>query len=124
MSPFDRAFAFSVGQGDRERYHRDYWISLRADELPPMLAMVVFDAAVSVSVGMALRWLHEAVELSPSRTASDEMVAEACWRNAHEVAAEFTARRFEYTMCMVAERDMPAPGLDWARRVCRLAYQA
>ena len=42
-------------------YQRDYWTKAGCDKLPPPLAMLCFDAAVSSGPGRAARWLQEAV---------------------------------------------------------------
>ena len=47
--------------GAKAIYQRDYWTKAGCDKLPPPLAMLVFDAAVSSGPGRAARWLQEAV---------------------------------------------------------------
>lgn len=42
-------------------YHEDFWLKVRADELPPGIDHVVFDAAVNSGPGRAVRWLQGAV---------------------------------------------------------------
>ena len=42
-------------------YRRDYWDPARGDDLPPPLALLVFDAAVNSGVSRAVRWLQQAV---------------------------------------------------------------
>jgi lysozyme family protein len=39
-------------------YMRDYWKIIRGDDLPPPLALLVFDAAVNNGVPRAVRWLQ------------------------------------------------------------------
>lgn len=41
------------------RYRRDYWDAIGADQLPPALALVAFDAAVNQGPGDARRWIAE-----------------------------------------------------------------
>lgn len=42
-------------------YHRDYWLSVRAHELPLSIGEIVFDIAVNNGKWRAIRWLQEAV---------------------------------------------------------------
>lgn len=42
-------------------YHRDYWLSVRAHELPLSIGEIVFDIAVNNGKSRAIRWLQEAV---------------------------------------------------------------
>ncbi len=41
-----------------EIYRRDYWDRVRGDDLPPAVAHVVFDAAVNMGVGVAIRLMQ------------------------------------------------------------------
>jgi lysozyme family protein len=41
------------------RYRRNYWDAIDADELPPALALVAFDAAVNHGPADAKRWIEE-----------------------------------------------------------------
>lgn len=45
--------------GAVSRYKRDYWDAIGADQLPPALALVAFDAAVNHGPGDARRWIAE-----------------------------------------------------------------
>lgn len=42
-------------------YHRDFWAAVKGDELPPMIAVAAFDAAINQGPGMAVRLLQKAV---------------------------------------------------------------
>lgn len=46
-------------------YQRDYWASIKGDQLPPALALCLFDAAVNSGVMTAVRWLQECVGVTP-----------------------------------------------------------
>jgi lysozyme family protein len=48
----------------RDIYRADYWDACRCDELPPALALAVFDAAVNQGVAAAGRFLQRAVGAS------------------------------------------------------------
>lgn len=49
----------------RSIYFRDYWRSLRCDELPPGLRLLVFDAAINQGQPSAIRMLQRAVGVTP-----------------------------------------------------------
>lgn len=52
----------ALGPSDvRPIYHQRYWVPSRADELPPELALMHFDAAVNHGVGTAARMLQQAL---------------------------------------------------------------
>lgn len=40
-------------------YHSDFWLAVRGDELPPALALQVFDMAVNAGPGTAIKILQE-----------------------------------------------------------------
>lgn len=42
-------------------YRRDYWAKVRGDELPPAVALLVFDAAVNSGTSRSARWLQQAL---------------------------------------------------------------
>jgi lysozyme family protein len=85
-------------------YRRDYWDRLRADDLPPALALLAFDAAVNNGVGRARAWLILAER--PDTKA-------AC--------IEFMAQR---TFFMGGLHNWQIFGLGWSRRLARLPYEA
>lgn len=48
-------------QQARDIYARDYWAACKCSELPPAVALCVFDAAVNQGAGFARKALQEAV---------------------------------------------------------------
>lgn len=48
-------------QDAKDIYRRDYWDSVRGDELPSGIDYIVFDIAVNHGVSDAVRWLQKAV---------------------------------------------------------------
>lgn len=48
----------------RAIYLRDYWTPIRADDLPPPLAMLLFDAAVNNGVETAVRRLQQVLKVT------------------------------------------------------------
>lgn len=106
-------------------YFRDYWTKVAADQLPPPLALLVFDAAVNNGVGRAARWLQAAVgsvpdgEIGPSTLSA--VRAQSAERGGAAVCAEFQAQRLAFMAGLPTWRIF---GLGWARRLCALPFQA
>lgn len=107
--------------GAREIYRNEYWTAVRADELPPPLALLVFDAAVNSGPGQAIRWLQQAVgtgidgKLGPKTMAAVQAHAGQGAR----VMAELLARRLVFMASLPIWR---INSLGWARRVCLLPW--
>ncbi len=102
-------------------YRRDYWDRVQGDALPPPLALLVFDAAVNAGPGRAVRWLQAAVgavvdgQLGPDTLTRARSVAGAA------AMAEFQAQRLLFMTALPTWRTF---GHGWARRLCRLPYDA
>ncbi len=107
--------------GARGVYRRDYWDRVRGDDLPAPLALLVFDAAVNAGVGRAARWLQGAVGAKPDGLLGPATLAAARAADATEAMAEFQAQRLAFMASLPGWRIF---GLGWARRLCRLPYQA
>ncbi|MBV9735794.1 MAG: hypothetical protein JO209_07770 [Acidisphaera sp.] len=104
-------------------YRRDYWAPLQADALPPPLALLVFDAAVNNGVGRAARWLQTAAGVAADGQVGPRTLAavQAQSGNGAALCAEFQAQRLVYMAALPTWRSF---GLGWARRLCRLPFQA
>lgn len=104
-------------------YRRDYWDRVQGDALPPPLALLVFDAAVNNGVGRAVRWLQQALGVQADGVPGAATVA-AVHAHAGDGAAlmaEFQALRMAFMAGLPTWRTF---GLGWARRLCRLPYEA
>jgi lysozyme family protein len=107
-------------------YRRDYWDRIAGDQLPPALALIAFDAAINNGCGRAVRWLQQA-----SQVAQDGAMGPKTLDAIHliggrpggitDLCTEFTAQRL---MFMVSLPTWKTFGLGWARRLCRLPYEA
>jgi len=107
----------------RAIYRRDYWDKVQGDNLPPPLALLVFDAAVNNGVGRAVRWLQTATGVTPDGAFGPHTLA-AVGAKAGQGAAlmsEFQAQRLFFMAGLPTWRSF---GLGWARRLCRLPYAA
>jgi lysozyme family protein len=107
-------------------YRRDYWLRIVGDRLPGTLALLVFDAAVNNGVGRATRWLQQ-VALVPQDgvigPGTLEAIAHAAARpgGIADLCGEFLAQRLWFMTSLPTWRTF---GLGWARRLCRLPYEA
>jgi lysozyme family protein len=104
-------------------YRRDYWARVRGDELPPALALLVFDAAVSNGVGAAVRWLQIAAGTAVDGTLGPATLTAIGARAGDGAAlcAEFQAQRLTFMAGLPTWRSF---GLGWARRLCALPFEA
>lgn len=109
----------------RAIYRRDYWNPVQADDLPPALALLVFDAAINNGISAAARWLQAAVNVSLDGVIGPSTVAAIRVRslsdNGIKVCASFQARRVFFMGCLAT---WPAFGTCWADRLCSLQYQS
>lgn len=107
----------------RAIYLQRYWGA--GDHLPAPLALLWFDAAVNLGVAGAARLLQLAVGaeqdglLGPATLAAVARQVAAIGPDA--MCAEFLARR---VLLMAALPTWRTFGLGWARRLCRLPWQA
>lgn len=104
-------------------YRRDYWDRTQGDWLPAPLALLVFDAAVNNGVARAAGWLQQAVGVSADGVIGPETMAAVAARAGDGAAllAEYQARRLAFMAGLPTWRVF---GLGWARRLCRLPFEA
>lgn len=77
-------------------YHRDYWLPIRAHELPTPLGEVVFDIAVNNGKSRAARWLQEALGVTADGFIGPVTLAAAKKADASALAAKLIARRASF----------------------------
>ena len=107
-------------------YHRDYWQRIAGDRLPATLALLVFDAAINNGTGRAVRWLQQVAQVPQDgvigpRTLDTIDHAAARPGGITDLCAEFLAQRLLF---MASLSTWQTFGLGWARRLCRLPYEA
>ena len=74
-------------------YHRDYWLPVRAHELPIPVGEVVFDIAVNNGKARAAKWLQEILGLEPDGFIGPVTLAAAASADAQALSAKLLARR-------------------------------
>ncbi len=102
-------------------YRRDYWDRVRGDELPPSVALIVFDAAVNNGVDRAARWLQEAACVAEDGQIGPETLAAVAAHGADALCTEMLARR---VMFMTALDTWAVFGLGWSRRLAGLPFKS
>jgi len=115
----------------RAIYRRDYWDPVQGDSLPPPLALLVFDAAVNSGVSRAICWQQAAAGVATDGVLGPRTLAAVGARAGQGatlattqlvcVLAEFQAQRLVFMAGLPTWRSF---GLGWARRLCRLPYDA
>jgi len=107
-------------------YRRDYWDRIAGDRLPSALALLVFDAAINNGTGRASRWLQ-----SIAHVQQDGVIGPKTLDSITKIAArpggvanlctEFMVQRLVF---MASLPTWETFALGWARRLCRLPYEA
>ena len=107
----------------QQLYRRDYWDKVAGDNLPPALAVLVFDAAVNSGPDRAARWLQVALEVAVDGTIGPITISAAqhsAGRGA-AILAEYQAQRLLFLSGLPTWRTF---GLGWTRRVCIVQFDA
>ena len=102
-------------------YRRDYWDRVRAGEMPPPLALLVFDAAVNNGPAQAARWLQQAAGVAVDGRIGPATLAAVAAAQGAALCAEFQAQRLTFMASLPTWRVF---GPGWARRLCALPYQS
>ena len=100
-------------------YKRDYWDKIRGDDLPPPIALVVFDCLVNG--GHPALWLQGALRVKADGSIGDITVAAAKAAKVADVVSEVNAQRMVYLASLPTWGTF---GLGWARRIAHLGIAA
>ena len=107
-------------------YQRDYWQRIAGDLLPAPLALLVFDAAVNNGTSRAAHWLQLVAQV-PQDGMIGEQTVHAIDRTVArqggivDLCSEFLALRLVFMTSLPTWKTF---GIGWARRLCRLPYEA
>lgn len=104
-------------------YQRDYWDHVHGDDLPPAIALLVFDAAVNSGISRAARWLQAALRVAVDGAIGPVTIAAAkqCAGQGAAVLAEYQVQRLMFLSSLPTWRTF---ALGWTRRVCTLQFEA
>jgi lysozyme family protein len=98
-------------------YKAEYWDSVRADEMPPAVRYVLFDAAVNSGVGQAARWLQNAAGVTPDGVIGPRTMAAVNALDANGLKSRMLASRLRM---MTNLSNWPSFSRGWARRIADL----
>jgi len=97
-------------------YHRDYWTPLCCDQMPPPLAIALFDGGVNQGVGTAARMLQRALGVTVDGMVGPQtLLAAQRTKPVGGVVAELLARR-----AVAYAKGDPAFQHTWYRRLFEL----
>jgi lysozyme family protein len=107
----------------RSLYLAQYWDAAHASELPPPLALMMFDAAVNSGLEKAVRWLQAALGCNVDGSMGSATIgaARAHSNDSDGLCVDFLALRLEWLTTLPTWRLF---GLGWTRRICGLPYAA
>ena len=98
-------------------YKAEYWAAVRADEMPPAVRYVLFDAAVNSGVGQAIRWLQNAAGVAPDGVIGPKTMAAVNGLDANGLKSRMLANRLRM---MTNLSNWPSFSRGWARRIADL----
>lgn len=102
-------------------YERDYWRPVRCHEVPPALALCLFDAAVNMGTGTAVKLLQRALKLTEDgKFGAGTMAAVKAARMDDLIGRFMGARAIYYTQLKTFE----AFGRGWIIRLFRVTQDA
>lgn len=101
-------------------YRKQYWDSVRADELPPSVRYAVFDAAVNSGVGQAVRWLQRSLGVTEDGKLGPQSMAAANAANTDALRRRMLGFRLA---AMTDMKGWPSFSRGWAKRVATLLIE-
>ena len=107
-------------------YRRDYWDAIKGDELPGMLAFVLFDGAVNLGPHQAVKILQARLRVAEDGVMGPETIGAAkAFLPCAELVALFLELRLRYYEALAREYPRHGGSLyGWRMRVMRLALEA
>lgn len=102
-------------------YRAGYWDTVKGDDLPPAVALIVFDAAVNHGPGRARKWLQEAAGVKADGVIGPMTLAAVREATPSTLIREFAALR---ALGYVATGQMETFGKGWMRRLIASVQEA
>lgn len=102
-------------------YHRDYWLSIKADALPMPVALMVFDSAVNCGCFVAAKLLQRALNITDDGLIGPVTLAAANKADHLLLVNSIAAQRIVYSASL---RNWNSFGLGWSRRIVDVATKA
>jgi lysozyme family protein len=98
-------------------YLERYWRPIRADDLPPGIRYVMFDAAVNSGPAQATLWLQRTLGVKADGVIGPQTLAAAYAHPAEKLRLGLLAQRLRF---MTTLSNWPAFSRGWARRIADL----
>lgn len=102
-------------------YWRDFWVTIKGDQLPPRVALVVFDSAVNQGPGVAAKLLQQDLDVEMDGDIGPQTIAAARTKDQTETVLDFLSRR---AMRYAKTKNFDKDGRGWNKRLLRLAMEA
>jgi lysozyme family protein len=101
-----------------KRIYKDrYWDTVKAEQLPPAVRYVVFDAAVNSGPGQAVKWLQRALGVADDGVIGPRTLAAANAANPDALKMRMLGQRLRF---MAGLTNWPAFSRGWAIRIASL----
>lgn len=97
-------------------YHSQYWLAIKADQLPDEVRFDVFDAAVNSGPAQAAKWLQRAVGAIGDGVIGPQTLEACKFVPGMVLAKQFNGQRLQF---LTELPGWPAFGKGWARRVAK-----
>ncbi|NRA56259.1 MAG: peptidoglycan-binding protein [Gammaproteobacteria bacterium] len=102
-------------------YHRDFWRACHAEQLPSIIAIALFDAAVNHGVRGAVEILQRAAGAKPDGIIGNKTIGRILDSNHSDLLALFLARRCRrYARIVVNDPSQNRFLLGWMNRITKL----
>ena len=98
-----------------------YWDAVRADELPPAIRYLMFDAAYHSGVGQAARWLQRALGVRDDGIIGPQTLQAARAQDGPALSRKLLGVRLRFLTDL---KTWPSFGRGWARRIADLMTAA
>lgn len=102
-------------------YHRDYWMPLKCDDMPPEIALCVFDLAVNAGNRRAAMMLQENIKVKADGVIGPVTIAAVNRADTINLCRSYTADRI---MFYAGLDTFSRFGLGWVRRSVDCFYSA
>lgn len=101
-----------------KRIYKDrYWDTVKAEQLPPAVRYVVFDAAVNSGPGQSAKWLQRALGVADDGVIGPKTLAAANAANPDALKMRMLGQRLRF---MAGLTNWPAFSRGWAVRIASL----
>lgn len=101
-----------------KRIYKDrYWDTVKAEQLPPAVRYVVFDAAVNSGPGQSAKWLQRALGVADDGVIGPRTLAAANAANPDALKMRMLGQRLRF---MAGLTNWPAFSRGWATRIASL----